>query len=921
MRPGAPRVLGPFAQPVMCLAISENETLLAIGTDCGRGYATLAVEALVEGIRVPASPRPRIDYPVSAVAWNGDELLVRTGTEFLIWNSVTGESRSEPENFGPGLAICRAVNAIITANNGGVTIRDFQSTPPFPTPTRALPPPRGSVIGQIARSDDGAILAAAVEGGVEVRASRAAREFYSGKGLEGLRLTTVALDRTGRQLAAIADDRIYLWTRPNPRLTACIRVGENIESLRFASDGKSILLLTRSGIRRCCTLAPEAGADLIVPFDADGPVRRVDPQVAYAVVQGSDSIKLRSLEEHEREIADLPGINGRVLGLVVSRDLATLAIIASSSQLPLGGADQIIVIANENGRWSPRRTVNTPVPFDVDMVALSDDGSLLAAGTSHSAWLWDLSLAACAPGELLNHPSCTLADLAFSGDGMLLLTAGHQCGVELWPTHRGLQSYLHSRVVRSLTREECRRFQIEPPPEPAKPEAPPRPPIAPRADRQQILLRQVSMETRAYLASAAVIRRDRARANLLVAQIVDELVAAPDRPDAHVAAEARQVFSIVSTNIVRGGGGREQLTELCQAIVEPVVARLPADTAGITNLRTLRGQIDLLFEAPEHLGELVKDLPLEQQVGTFLNAAKLARELELSSVALALWEEAKRRDERLLERQRVSERLTDADARWYTTDHSYVLTMFGEGPEGEDHLKLMLGRFTRTLDQNSSTRIGLVARYAEALARRGDWTAATQAMVDVDAVRFQVHWDRVRLAYIENLSEREEDDLERAERMVREITTPYYGIPARVALCVAYHQRGAEDAGTRCIRELFEYANAALPSGLTSQQVVQHRERQARSTSTMLVSRYAKAGLLGRAQALLAETLAEAPADYLLGGAALTAIGDIASRIPSDSAEVWIRSLPPQIRAYAEARFAVANAIATLPGTGNRGQR
>lgn len=909
--PGPPRVLGPYVRRPLCLAINRSNNLIAIGIACDSSDGMLLFEPLSEGVAVPESPRKRSDGPVSGLAWKGDDLLIRTGSEFLSWNARTQTTeKPEMEYFGPGLALCDNGKAVVTSSDIGVSIRDFSRPDPFPYPTTLIPGPRGSLIGSIGCSDDQSIIGVAGTGCIYGRDADHGLQLYSGKQLSDLRFGAVAV--SPERIAGVASGHIFIWDRLHPSGYQAIRVGEDVRGMKFVGDGTT--LLTRcSHLVEHWSISPSSKPEVLLEIKDEDPQPVFDDDLSIAAVQSADAIRLFAPERPQTSLGSLPGLKARLLGLATSRDLSTVVLIATADDnttSQFSPAEQLYIVRNRAGEWKYERTVRPAQPFDSDMVALSGDGTLLVCGSSHNAWLWDLSLPMCEAAELFNREGCTLVDLAFSPDGEVLLTAGHQCGVEAWPTHRGMQSYIKSRVVRDLTEQEGQRYLLIPP----KPRVETQPRVAARPPRDYLKEdeRRRAVQVDAYLCAAAIYHDDRDTYDRLLKSMVDRLNGEPLLEPADAVGPAFEAFRIVGKAVVKAGRDRESLKLVQQTLVEPFASRA---TNSFGDFRGLPGQIELLLLPPDALGRALPTGRVEEQVSALLAAARLARNFEMEDMEEALWREAVVRNDRVLEQRRVAERRTEKESRAHLTTESYVIANLCDRPGRETCLKSLTDVMHQYTSSDDALLNGLESQYAQQLARQGEWSRANEVLQEVNPYRWPELLDRARLGYVEHLCE--SGHVDQAEKEVSEIGSSFFSVPARVCVCVAYARLGSTEANKRSVEELLAFTRADALREATGGKLSDYRHRLTLWARSELASKYAEARLASYARDALSILLMESSPDELLRGpaAGLTrpalerTIGGIAEHLSPQDVDPWVGSLPTDLRPLARARVELAEAM------------
>ena len=407
---------------------------------------------LLQQLEVPPNPAP---------SWTGSEFLTYTNDDpstVVLRDALTAEPVRAfrlgcADSEITAWACSPGADVVAAASRPGwqVTLWDGH------TGKRLASHPVPAGVHQLCVSPDRATLAA-VDGNHDIHlielASGRIRRLVSRRG-DGQGTALIAFSRDGTRLATAlsltprGDDpaAVSIWeTATGRRLATFLGRTEELRQLIFTPDGKSLLIASRSGVRRW----------RLKPGGADGdpqPVGHKDEawSVAFSpdgrtLATGSDdsepdpTIKLWDPATCRLTVA-WPGGSGTVASLAFSPDGRLLA----SGHLSRGGSVRI---------WDPAagRLIATLGGHTdrVRAVAFARDGRCLASASSDgTVRLWDV--ASWRERTVLRGHADAVHAIAFSPDGRTLASAGNDGDIRLWALQSGDGSSPLARVLHNRT--------------------------------------------------------------------------------------------------------------------------------------------------------------------------------------------------------------------------------------------------------------------------------------------------------------------------------------------------------------------------------------------------------------------------------------------------------------------------------------
>jgi WD40 repeat protein len=421
----------------------------------GATVAVGAADGAVKILDLPSGRERRVlrasPHPIVALHFLRDgKTLITQGSEGVIrlWDVATGqETAAIPGVDLRGIDLRgafspdgRSLAQVRGPFGERVFLSDWQARPAKETWLGAV----GSTIQSLAYSPDGRTLAAGDSfGGVtfwDLVSRKKIGELISHQA----QVSSQTFSPDGRTLAAGFSDGLVEWwdVRTRQRRRRLKGHTARVVLLKFAADGNSLASGSDDGTARLWNLstfdvsrivATKAQGSAGAAYSPDG--RWLGTAHLDGTAQIRDAVT-------GRLALTLRAASHRVTSLTFSPDGRTFA---------TGGADSQVKLWDLATGQERRRFVGLPGPPDrmsrnaVASVAFSPDGRLLAAGFGNMGLygpapdqgikLWEV--ASGREMRSLRGHRCTVPALAFSPDGKILATGGHDRSVKLWRVSTG----------------------------------------------------------------------------------------------------------------------------------------------------------------------------------------------------------------------------------------------------------------------------------------------------------------------------------------------------------------------------------------------------------------------------------------------------------------------------------------------------
>ena len=353
----------------------------------------------------------------------------------------------------------------------------------------ALPAP-ASVVGRVAFSPNGRLVAAALTGSRNVGTARI-WDVRTGRVLHVLTghangVEDVAFDRTGTLLATgSADDTAAVWRVADGRRLADLRGHAGfVESVEFSPDSRFLLTGSDDGTARVWGVASgRLVAELLGHTDAVTRARFSPDGTRIATASQDESARtwhspaVRARESFAGGDARFGG-DGDVVVTAAGLDALFVYDRAKGTRQRLRGDSFVDFVVSPDGGsvltaddfgeavlWdarSGRRRVTMSPPGGASAVAFSPDGGTLAVGDSDGkAWLYRTgekrsfrSVRHPPPPKPkdefdVDAPEAGLQDVGFSADGKLLVTTGSDWTARVWDVSTAAQRsvFRHDDIV------------------------------------------------------------------------------------------------------------------------------------------------------------------------------------------------------------------------------------------------------------------------------------------------------------------------------------------------------------------------------------------------------------------------------------------------------------------------------------------
>ncbi len=235
----------------------------------------------------------------------------------------------------------------------------------------------------------------------------------------------MVLSPDGRLVASV-DGEGAVWVRDlvsNKVLQGPLQLSRPVTAVSFAPDGRLVVAASEAGAQ---VFDCNTGMPLTPNLAHSGPVRELmfTPDSSRVVIRGNtDVFEVYDAASGVVQLsAALPG-RGPQGGLVLTPDGRSVAVLLKGKQ----GVE-----------WRDSAKALRLGPFRcsgvISSAAISADGSRIAAATSDGAFLWDSS---ARPATVPLQHGVPLRQVAFSGDGRLLVTLTEDHSARVWDVRTG----------------------------------------------------------------------------------------------------------------------------------------------------------------------------------------------------------------------------------------------------------------------------------------------------------------------------------------------------------------------------------------------------------------------------------------------------------------------------------------------------
>jgi WD40 repeat protein len=431
------RVLAEGDSPIDTLTFSPDGSRLATSTHDGR----LRVWPLAGG--APIEWRGSPGSVSRLVSTDGSGELILIGREVRLWNPYHGEPRLLDGDVDAAV-VSADRRLLVTA---GRTLRRWRLPDGVEETATALP----ARLEEIALSPDGHTLVAQSSDGLVARRDGEARSHP----LEGARCRQAAhlsFSGDGRRLAFACGEEVRLIALSGSGASS-FKLGAKVHLVELSPDGSLLAAADESGVVQLWELAAGRSRQLSHAGDRANDLRFSPDGKRLASTRGTmvrvwdvPSGDLRKLRGHATELSRLAfsgdgtllasgGFDGTARVWRVSEGEPELAHLPAGdgwTPVAMSASSQKVALASADGKlavWQPGAPVRPlgQVKAPLRAVLAADGTQLAALDAGGAVHVWETL-----NGAVHELSESGIADVAFSADGHVLVTARSDGNLQLW---------------------------------------------------------------------------------------------------------------------------------------------------------------------------------------------------------------------------------------------------------------------------------------------------------------------------------------------------------------------------------------------------------------------------------------------------------------------------------------------------------